>query len=319
MKLLPSLASFILAVAAVDIRTVYQFPNPTWLENIETTRNGSFLVTVIGRPEVHIVHPQSNPPTSSLVAAFPAANAVLGITELDPNIFAVATGNVTSSNAPVIGSFAIWSINLRNDTPKVKKIADLPHVDMVNGLEALNHHTLLIADSWAGNIVKLDTKTAKYNVALSDATLAPDFSGPPLPLGVNGVKVHKGYVYYSNTAQRLVGRVRIDSKGNARGPFTTLASGTSISVPDDLAVAEDGSVYVAGPLAAPQGDTLQHITLDGKVTTIASDGAVAGATAARFGRSKNDSDVVYLSTMGGFGADGSPKEGGRVVAVKLDC
>ncbi|OAL49875.1 hypothetical protein IQ07DRAFT_587558 [Pyrenochaeta sp. DS3sAY3a] len=319
MKFLPTLASFVLAAAAVDVRTVYQFPNPTWLENIQPTRNGSLLVTVIGRAEVHIVHPQSKPTTSSLLASIPNANAVLGITELEPNFFAIGAGNVTPANAPVTGTFAIWSIDLRERTPNVTKIADVPNVDMVNGLEALNAHTLLIADSWAGNIVKLDIKTKAYNVALSHASLASNFSVPALPLGVNGVKVHGGYLYYSNTVQRLVGRVRIDSKGNARGPFKVLASGASISVPDDFAVADDGSVYVASPIAAPQGDTLQHISLDGKVATIAEGGAVAGATAARFGRTKKDRNVVYLSTMGGFGADGLPKEGGRVVAVTIDC
>ncbi|CAO2651299.1 Nn.00g095960.m01.CDS01 [Neocucurbitaria sp. VM-36] len=319
MRLFSDLFSFFIATTlAVDVRTVYEFPKPTWLENIDVMRNGSFLVTTIGRAEVHIVNPSSKNSTSSLVTSIPNANAVLGITELTDDVFAVAAGNVTPSNSPITGSFAIWTIDLGcGDAAKVQKLADLPNVDMVNGIEALNPHTLLLADSWAGNIVKVDTKTGAYEVALSDPSLAANFSVPALPLGVNGIKFHAGYVYYSNTVQFLVGRVRVSPAGHALGPFTTIVSGPNISVPDDFAVAKDGSIYQARPLAAPQGDTLQHITLDGRVETVAEGGAVAGATAVRFGRTRKDRDMVYLSTMGGFGADGTPVAGGRIAAVRL--
>ncbi|KAJ4369201.1 hypothetical protein N0V83_006286 [Neocucurbitaria cava] len=326
MKVLSDLFSlFIATTLAADVRTVYEFPKPTWLENIDTMRNGSLLVTSIGVAEVHMITPSPHKnATSSLVASFPNANAVLGITELTENVFAVAAGNMTPTNSPITGSFAIWSIDLTckdSSAAKVHKIADIPKVDMVNGLEALNPHTLLLADSWAGNIVKLDTKTGATEVTLSHPTLLANFSVSALPLGVNGLKVHDGYVYYSNTVQHLLGRVRINpSSARAIGPFTTLATGAAnnISVPDDFAVAKDGSVYLCGPLATPDGDTLQHVGLDGKVVTVAQGGVVAGTTAARFGKARGDKGVVYLSTMGGFAADGSRLAGGRVVSVTLD-
>jgi sugar lactone lactonase YvrE len=127
-------------------------------------------------------------------------------------------------------------------------------------------------------------------------------------------------VYYTNTVQRLVGRVPVDQNtGKPTGDFQTLASGTNISVPDDLAVdSNDGSVYVSGPLAAPEGDTLQHIALTGEVTTVARGGLVSGTTAPALGYSKKYGRVAYLSTMGGFGENGQPKSGGRVVAVQLE-
>lgn len=276
-------------------------------------RNGSFLVTVIGRPEVHLVDPSVEPSRSSLVASFPNASQVLGISEISDNVFAVAMGSVTPENTPLSGSYTIWKIDLTTKRTKTEKIADLPNVDMVNGIEKLNPHTLLLADSWAGNIVSLNIKTGAYQVALSDASLASNFSVPALPFGVNGIQIHKGYLYYSNTVQALIGRVRISSSGIPIGQFTTLASRPKISVPDDFAVAKDGSVYLTGP----QGDTLHHVTLDGKVETVVEDRVIAGATAATFGRTRRDANVIYLSTMGGFGANGTFAAGGRVVAVTV--
>ncbi|KAF1851686.1 uncharacterized protein K460DRAFT_362430 [Cucurbitaria berberidis CBS 394.84] len=306
---------FVASTLAVDVRTVYQFPNQTWLENIITMRNGSLLVTFIGRAEVHIVNPSPGNATSSLVASLPNANAVLGITEISDDVFAVGAGQVTPRNTPINGTFAVWKIDLSHKKEtKISKIADVPKVGLINGIQALNPHTILLADSWAGNIAKVNTKTGAYEVALSHPSLASNFSEPALPLGANGIKFHDGYVYYTNTVQAILGRVRVSPSGHPIGPFTILASGPNISVPDDLAVAKDGSVY----LARIRAGTLQHVTLDGKVVTIAEGGPVAGVTSARFGRTKKDRNVLYLSTMGGFGADGLPAAGGRVAAVTLE-
>src|SRR5688500_850335 len=102
--LLPTLA------VAAKVSTITQFPNGTWVENLAQMGNGSILVTIIGKPEVHIVHPKTG--TQDLVFAFPAANSVLGITELNCDIFAVAVGSLKPTNEPIEGSFAIWTIDL---------------------------------------------------------------------------------------------------------------------------------------------------------------------------------------------------------------
>jgi sugar lactone lactonase YvrE len=319
MKIPSALSTLLSTSLAHKVQSIYQFPPGTWLENIASTRNGSLLLSTIGAANVLIVHPSTSPPTSSILATFPNANAVLGMAEMAHDVFAVAVGTMTPENAPVIPSFSIWRIDLscKEEDAKVKKMADIPSVAMVNGMAALNDHTLLLADTWTGNIVSFDIKTRKSELVLEHPTLLPNFNAS-LPLGVNGLKVHGEYVYYTNTVQRLIGRVRIHSStGKAAGPFTTIASGKNISVPDDLVVADDGSVFVSGPVAAPMGDTLQHISLDGRVRTVAEGGVVAGTTAPAFGRTKKDENVIYLSTMGGFGADGVPKAGGRVVAVQL--
>jgi hypothetical protein len=313
-RILAVTASLFFASTHADTpRTIYQFPNPTWLENIAAMRNGSLLVTVTGRPEVHIVNPLVTPSVASLVAIIPDTNAVFGITELYDNVFAVAAGNSTPDNAPVRGSFSVWSIDLTHDhgIMEIGKIADVPGVGMINGLAALNSHTLLLADSWKGNVASLDVKTGKSSLWLDDKSTASNFSAPGLPLGVNGIKVHRDWVYYSNTVQSSLNRIRFDrATGAVVNDVERLAQGDAIAIPDDFAVLKDGSVILGRPLS----DNLVKIGAAGSVEVIAK---MKGVTAGALGRAENCKRVVYLSSMGGFGLDGSVNADGKVVAVTL--
>ncbi|KAF3052269.1 hypothetical protein E8E11_011565 [Didymella keratinophila] len=312
-SLLAATASFFASTHASTPRTIHQFSNPTWLENIAAMRNGSLLVTVIGRPEVHIVHPLVTPATAALIATIPDVNAVFGITELSNDVFAVAAGNYTTDNAPVPGSFSVWSVDLghKRGAAKVDKIADVPGVGMINSLAALDKHSLLLADSWKGNIASLDMTNGKTGIWFEDKSTASNFSAPGLPLGVNGIKVHRDWMYFTNTVHSSLSRVRLDRAiSGVLGDVETLAQGDTVAVPDDFAVLEDGRVILGRPLS----DELMKVGPDAKVEVIAK---MEGVTGAAMGRTEKDKDVVYLSSMGGFNADGSVKAGGRIVAVEL--
>lgn len=313
-SVLAAATSFLFASThASHVRTVHEFSNPTWLENIAAMRNGSLLVTVIGRAEVHVVNPLVTPSTTSLVASIPDVNGVFGITKLTDDIFAVAAGNYTAANAPVEGSFSIWSINVshRYQLARINKIADTPSVGMVNGLATLNEDTLLLADSWRGIIAALDTKTGKSQVWFEDASTASNFSAAGLPLGVNGIKVYKEWVYYTNTVLSSLYRVRFDRRtGKPNGEVETLAQGNAIGAPDDFAVLEDCGVLLGRPLS----DELVRVGTDGKVAVVAK---AEGVTAVATGRTRKGKKVTYLSSMGGFNADGTVMGGGKVLVVEV--
>jgi hypothetical protein len=319
MRFILILSALMASALAVDISTVYQFPNGTWLENIAAMRNGSLLLTTINPAQVHIVHPQTSPVTSTTIATFPNTTGVLGITEYQQNVFAVIVTEPAPENPPTLQSSSVWKLDMtsKDKGVKVSTIAELDGVAFANGMAALDHSILLVADSWYGNIVAFNIETGRTEVVLEDPSLANNLSAPGVQLGVNGIKVHNDYVYYSNTAQSLVGRVRIHSSTGKPNGFFETARDSTLTGPDDVSIAKDGSLYVSEPLAAPQGDRIQHVTLNGKVTTIAEGGLVAGSTGSAFGRTEEDKKTLYLSTMGGFGADGLPKAGGRVVALKL--
>jgi sugar lactone lactonase YvrE len=282
---------------AASVRTIYEYPEGTWLENIAQMRNGSLLVSVIGTADIHMVNPYTSPATSTHIARIPSSNAALGIAELSPNVFAIAAGNLhLDTNTPIDKSFSIWRLDLRHSPPIATKLADTPAVNMTNGLAALNANTLLLADSWAGNIASLDVNSGKTTVLLSHPTLASNFSAPGLPAGANGIRLRGSYLYYTNTVASLVGRVKIDKRtGKAVRPFEVLAQSADIGTPDDIAVADDGSVLVARPL----DDAVERVRSAGRIETVVQGEEVKGATALVFGRTKRDVGTLYASSSQG--------------------
>jgi hypothetical protein len=304
MKLLFTNLLLLGSALAVPLHTLHQFPNGTWLENIALMPNSSLLVTLIGRAEIHMVHPSG---LSHLVARIPEANSVLGITALSNAKYAVAAGTTTPSNSPVEGSFSVWTLGFSHGAVEVEKVADVPGIGLANGIALLNAHTLLLADSWHGNVVRLDLRTNASTSVLQHASLLPNFTNAALPLGVNGIRFHTPFLYYTNTVQNLLGRVRIDThSGAATGPYQTIAQGEEISQPDDFAVLEDGSVVLARPL----GDTIQHVGLDGRVQVLAKGGLASGGTSVVVKGKR-----AWMSESGLVG--GVRGGGGRVVEFKL--
>ncbi|KAJ4356003.1 uncharacterized protein N0V89_004029 [Didymosphaeria variabile] len=315
------LALLLTTSLAQQTRTVFQFPKPTWLENIATTRTGHLLTGVLNKApaELHIVDPfgtyEASSANATLLHSFPGVNTVFGISEYAPDLFAVATGDYSPSTGATKGTYAVWTVDIsRPDDTKVHKIADLPNIEVINGLAALNKDAILLADSFAGTVVRLDVKTGRSHTVINDGSTA--FAAP---LGVNGLKVlhatNPPTLYYTNSGLNATFSAPIHpTTGKLDGNVSMLASNES--VPDDLAVTDDETMFFAKPYAG----TLTRAKAGEKAVVVA--GSVGslelgGVTSATLGRSYKDRGVVYVATMGGFNADGSYAEGGKIVAVEV--
>lgn len=312
------------SASAQQTRTVFQFPKPTWLENIATTRTGYLLTSVLGKTsgpaELHIVNPFATV-NDTLLHSFPGADTVFGISEYAPDHFAVATGNYSPSTGATKGSYAVWSVdvselsaNTTQNAAKVRKIADVKKLQVINGLAALNEDSVLLADSFAGTVVRLDIKSGRYFTVIKD----PSTAYAPL-LGVNGLKVLHSTspptIFYTNSQLNASFSAPIHPvTGKLSGPITTLAQ--NIAVPDDLAVTDDGAAFVARPYA---GTVTRVKAGEDPVVVAGAEGSMllGGATSVTLGRTYRDRGVVYVATMGGFNADGSYAEGGKIVAVEV--
>lgn len=83
---------------AAAVRTVYQFPFPTWVENLAIrSTNGKVLVTVMTSPQIFEIDPTKPLPTAKLIYTFPNILAILGIAEIEPDIFVVVGGKYNIS------------------------------------------------------------------------------------------------------------------------------------------------------------------------------------------------------------------------------
>jgi hypothetical protein len=211
-----SLSNFALALPSSSttsistLQTIYEFPNPTWVENLAVRSNGKILVTLLTAPEVWQIDPVSH--TAELVYHFPDATGVSGIAEVEKDVFAVAVGNWSDITfTATFGSYSIWSIDV-NAEPQVYKITDMPEAQFLNGMTVLptQPYTVLVGDSDLGVIWRVNTRNRVYGVAIDNPDLKPNTSAA-LELGVNGIHYRDGYVYFVNVSLSIYVRQNCNS------------------------------------------------------------------------------------------------------------
>ncbi|KAJ6011943.1 hypothetical protein N7499_013086 [Penicillium canescens] len=268
-----------------NLRKVYQFPNGTWVENIAVRANGNLLVTLVNVPEVWEVMPSAKPGGSEarLVHHFTSEAMATGIAELSPDVFAVITPN------------SVWRVNLNEGCEESPvRLATLPAGNL-NGMATLDHETgrVAISDSEAGLVWGLDTQTRNFSVILRDETMAANTKEGPL-LGINGLKVHGGYVYYVNTPERIFCRIPINTTtGHALGPREVITQGV---LADDFAISPQGVAYLAGL----RDNIMTRVFMNGTREVVAghrNSTTLMSATSAGFGR-KLGAGTVYITTGG---------------------
>lgn len=71
-----------------------KLPNGSWAENLAVRSNGQLLVTVLTTPELYQIDPLGSHQTQ-LIQKFPVAGGLLGITEVESDVFAIVAGNIS--------------------------------------------------------------------------------------------------------------------------------------------------------------------------------------------------------------------------------
>ncbi|KAI3396232.1 hypothetical protein diail_12376 [Diaporthe ilicicola] len=352
----------------LQARTIFQFGagnNKTFFENIASRANGDLLITM-AVPEANIFaiqNPMSSCPTMTPVFRIPGSNGTHGITEIatKPDVFAVLAGNISLSGNPangVLGSNSVWELDLRaSGSPAApgpitgigpapgpgcpaalplqvtaRKIAEFPMAPRLNGAAAVpGTSAVLVGDSQLGVAFRLDTDTGAITKALDFPEMkpVPGAGSADDALGLNGMKVRGGLLYFTTAASRTVYRVAIlpDGSGPAAGAAVeTIAAVPSSSWMDDLDVRDDGSLWVT----TNTGNTL--LALQPAAGAAAANGTAAGAGS----RAQFSAPVVALGAVNattvagaasvvfgrgsvsrntGFVVTGSGDEPAKVVAV----
>ena len=304
-------------------RPVIELPLGTWAENLAVRSNGQILVNLLNTPQILQVDPLSLQ-KPILVHQFPNPDkndGLLGIVEMQQDVFYVAFGslNVTIGQGKP-GTFSVWEVDMNpfqlgeNESvvspAKVQKLVAMPEAKILNGMTALDkdQNTTLIADSQAGAVWKLNVWTREYEVIIKDPLMDPGSF-----IGVNGIKIQNGYLYFTNSAAGSLNRVPINADGTAKAPAETVQTGLTSA--DDFTFDEAGNAY----LVQNTVNQLTEISAKGQVTTLVgglNDSYLSGATAVQFGRTVLDDEVLYVTTSGGQGAPVNGKiVPGKVVAV----
>ncbi|KAH6648689.1 hypothetical protein BKA67DRAFT_661645 [Truncatella angustata] len=300
--------------------TIFQFPSAGyWAENIAVRPNGNLLVTLLGpSPQLwQIAEPYSNAPAATLIYTVPNATGLLGITETAPDTFVLAGQDFTTA-----GVAAAWEIAFgEDDAVKARKIADIPSALVLNGATTVPGcggaapSTVLIADSTGGLVFRVDTKTGAVETAVEVPEMAP-VADARSPVGVNGIKIRDGYLYFDNSYAAALYRVKITPSGFAAAgaAVETVARIPVESFVDDFTFGADGAVWIA----SNHGRTVHRVDVQTGGSVVVAGAAnqttFLGDTAAVFGRTKKDSKVLYVTTSG-FDASNKPIEPGKIVAI----
>ncbi|KAJ4387597.1 hypothetical protein N0V93_008193 [Gnomoniopsis smithogilvyi] len=285
-----------------------------FIENLHVLPNGKILLITLNSPGLlYSLDPNAENPESSVTQIanlpdFHNINGVTGIAPLGDGLIAI-TGGIHTSYAFQDGSMHLYIVSLMENTV-IENIA-VPGTSSLNGLAALNAHTLLSADSIGGRIIRIDTLTKAVSVVVESEILAPGSSG--LAIGINGLKVHGNFVYFTNSNLGIFGRLPIDEEGNQVGAIEVLARSTSASdIYDDFTFDSAGNAYVA-----VHSSSVFKITPEGVQTLLVGDAQNSSSmlTEPTSVAMANDGTSIYVSTGGGFAA--TPRTGGQVVQIKL--
>src|SRR3569833_189454 len=314
-----SLAQALCTPNAPTIRELTQLPNPTWVENIAVRSNGQLLVTLFSSPELYQIDPTEKHPTPKLVATFPECLGILGITEIQEDVFAITKGNFSLTGALAPKSFSVWKADFRNrQTPTLSSIVDIPEAVMLNGATTVTgkgSKFILIADSIAGVIWRVNLETQKYDIAYTETATQPTEPFPP-GFGANGVHTRNGFLYFTK-ANRGFYRVPIHDDGTPAGPVKLFAD---LAPSDDFTFDEQGNAYVARGAAdiiakvAPTGAAASMNFTNENANVL-----IEGNTALAFGRTLRDLSTLYVTTNGGWSGlvNGTEQQGGKVLAIEL--
>jgi hypothetical protein len=273
------------------------------------------MVTLLSAPELQQVDPAGGE-KPQLIYKFPNVTGLTGITEVEKDVFAVAAGNLslTTFTSPP-GSFSVWKVDMRSfkspSTAKVAKIADIPEAKFLNGMTTLDQGgNVLISDSVAGVVWRLNTRTGDRKIVIDDPLMKP--APGPIVLGINGIQIRNNALFFTNFFGFTFNRVPINPDGTAAAAASVVAKN---GIGDDFTFDRAGNAFVAqNPF-----NTLQKITPEGTVTVVAgsqNSTELVGPTAAQFGQDKS---TLYITTNGGLAGpvNGTFTEGGKVVAIDL--
>jgi len=289
------------------VTNLVQFPNGTRLENLKVLSNGHLIITTLSSSSIFTVDPSANPPKPQKLVTLPGGDALLGVTPLDRGLFAIVSGTLspTTPNRFVPGSFQIHIVSPSTPKPLVSSIS-IPHYEFLNGLTTLpkHPHVILAADSFAGEILRIDTRSGAVTTAFASPALGFGNTTEGFLIGVNGVRIHDEYLYFTNSRLGTFSRVRVDGEGfpvgGAKAKVEIVATLPGFEdgahLWDDFDFDGEGNAYVT---AHPGSLIKVLVGKGGKLETVVNgevDGKLTAPTAVVVGKGGR---VLYVTSMAG--------------------
>ncbi|KAH8881793.1 hypothetical protein GQ53DRAFT_832095 [Thozetella sp. PMI_491] len=266
------------------------YDNGGWIEFLAVRPNGSILLPYTSSPELWSLNPLTGEATL-LVNFTGPFTSLTGITEVQPDFYAVLSGNFTLNTAELsTGSWGVWTVDFRgcdNCLPVVNFIRQIPESRFFLAAERLDDDNIFIADGDQGLLYKMNIITGEYSIVLQDISM--DRNGGLA--GIHGVQYAAPYVYYTNTFRGGYWKLEVSHAGEAIGSPIKISSLDTGDRLEGLAPWIDGSVFI--PI---QSGGVKRVWPDGSYAQYL---GVEPPTDCIFGRTQFDWDVLYICTAFG--------------------
>ncbi|KAJ7622418.1 hypothetical protein FB45DRAFT_125138 [Roridomyces roridus] len=220
MKLIALLALPLLSLsvgALYNATVVYQSPDPLHLlfEDLVARASGHLLLTACNSSTLHSFDPSRSETGLTPIHTFPNCDGLMGIVEIEPDVFAVASGFIDLI-AKRGANMTVWTVDLNpsHSAPLVRKVAVVPNCSILDGFSTIpgSPHLILSADPGMGVVWQINLVTGASRIAFDDPSMSVD--GPPPALGVNGIHVRDGFLYYSNSDATTFSRIPVQLNAN---------------------------------------------------------------------------------------------------------
>ena len=287
----------------------FSFPDNNQAENIISRVNGQILVTINTAPQLYQIDPSRNQ-SGGIVHQFQGYTSLFGIVELQTDVFYVIASNFTS--APdyfgIQDSASIFEVDLHGipdpttaqSAVKVSKIVDVPQAQLLDGFGVVNHTAglMITGDAQTGTLYLIDVYRRSVTAVLQDVLLKGTSDGRAAGIdhiGINGLKVYRDDLYFTNTAKGTFGKVPLDSvTGRPAGELSVLANYGTLT--DDLSFDLHGNAFISEPL---NGVLLRPANTTPKRNQTKLLTSLYGANSNAFGRTRHDTCILY-STFDGL-------------------
>jgi hypothetical protein len=263
-----------------------RYPSGNYLENLIVDRSGAVLFTNYFAGKVEIWRDGK----ASVFAEVPTLP--VNLVELDDGYLLLGHGvKFTEGAAKLAGSNRLLWLDRGG---QVKRSIPLPEAVFGNGMIRSGSDAVLITDSMLGVIWRVDLTSGAMTKWFSDDRLKPD---PKVPLGpgANGLRRMGSELVITSSIASSVFRLPVSADEKPAGPLTLWAKTPGA---DDLAVAADGSIYLA-----THAKSVVRVSPEGKVTTVL-DQDVDGCTSVAL---SSDGRSLYVLGTGGL-MEGEKKE-----------
>jgi hypothetical protein len=201
------------------LTSIASFPANYFLENFALRADNSALITAMNHKELWYVPPAAAAETVKPILLHTFEQLTISLTEVEPDVFYLVTSNVYTDHKS-----SIHRIDLHNwkagDPILPQKVFDFPkEVGSLNGSCLIGPRTILVADSFAGLIWRVDlpkddgTPLARVWLRHESMGSYPRQMKPEQP-GVNGIRyaAKLGYLYYTATAKKLFMRIQVNAQ-----------------------------------------------------------------------------------------------------------